>query len=713
MPDSYDDFIQSYYGSPSQDLNSPVPQSAYGQPYDVDALIAESQGIQPEIQMPAEDVARNSLPEEVVSQSRGQSVAVSESGFNPALYESQKGLRSGTDRRSAARGNEYSRQAEEESAAVHDLGERQKGLVAEQTDLDRRIADEKLAIQGDATNLARDAREAEGEAQIKAEQDADLALAEYQQARKEFGAMQVNPGKLWGDMSGGERFGTLVSVFAHNMLATKGINTTVMDSLDKAIDRNIDAQLQNIQKKGQEVGMFKQAWDMIRSQSESEAEARGKMRGLLLEEFKQGAVGRLMSFDSELARVQGQRAAMDIDARILDNDLNLRKQLREDKFQILGQEMQRTDMEMQRALQSRSVRVQEMEAQARKQAAEQVDPAALGKEVDKKMVIDTTPGGDKSAWILLDPEKATVNRDKMAQSAALMGDLLEYQRLAKENSDTYGSFGAAYLNSPQALQMKALRTKIVNNYVNKVAATTFTDGFLKRIETMIPEDTILKPDAVNRTVGQLAQAARGEQEQFLVNNARKANQEEYDYIQSVRLPNPVTTNVGPHADDPAEGSYAAATGTAANLLAADKGKDVTPTTRKIGSAENDAYNTKDNRYAVSRGSDTDIKEFVEAGFEPELVRPMKGGKMAKIGIPNWFNDYQDIADTITDISRTDGERQEALDFFNKKLQDLGESSAIGSFFDNDEAQAAAYFMTKLQNQGRLDSSGNLVLTDRK
>ena len=66
-------------------------------------------------------------------------------------------------------------------------------------------------------------------------------MGRYMAALEDFKASGVNPGQLFQSMSKGEQIGTLASVFVHDCLGAKGIKTSALDTLNKGIERNLDA----------------------------------------------------------------------------------------------------------------------------------------------------------------------------------------------------------------------------------------------------------------------------------------------------------------------------------------------------------------------------------------------------------------------------------------------------------------------------------------
>jgi len=153
------------------------------------------------------------------------------------------------------------------------------------------------------------------EANIVAQEQGAAAKskADYVQAINEFRASAVNPHQLWDSLGKGGQFAAGVLAFAHGFLTIQGKKEEGMDLFLKGIDRNIDAQIQNIKIKGESAGMFKQLWDMQRAQSASDAEARTRVRGFALESAKLAVESELSKYESGLAQAQSRAAIAKID----------------------------------------------------------------------------------------------------------------------------------------------------------------------------------------------------------------------------------------------------------------------------------------------------------------------------------------------------------------------------------------------------------------
>jgi len=153
------------------------------------------------------------------------------------------------------------------------------------------------------------------------------AQADYRAALADWAGSKVNPAQLWD--AGGKvgQFAMVATAFGHDFLGARGIKTSGMDSINKAIQNNINAQLANIEKKGQVAAGFKNLWDMQRQQSASDSEARERMRGFYLEGIKNQIDANLSGYDSELARAKAQAAKAELVKEQVKNDLLVKQHI--------------------------------------------------------------------------------------------------------------------------------------------------------------------------------------------------------------------------------------------------------------------------------------------------------------------------------------------------------------------------------------------------
>lgn len=165
-------------------------------------------------------------------------------------------------------------------------------------------------------------------------------IADYQASLADYASSKVNPNDMWDGMSGGMRFGTMVTAFVHDFLGAKGIKTSAMDTFKQAIDRNINAQMANIQKKGEVTKGFKALYDLQSQQSKSAEETRTRIRGFYLESAKQHIVANMSQYKSLLATAEGRKALAEVDKEMAKNYMDFTKQVTADSTARMAQDQQ-------------------------------------------------------------------------------------------------------------------------------------------------------------------------------------------------------------------------------------------------------------------------------------------------------------------------------------------------------------------------------------
>lgn len=269
------------------------------------------------------------------------------------------------------------------------------------------------------------------EMRINAEATAtsNQAKADYLAALADFRASRVDPGQLWNNMSGGERFGTLMSAFVHDFLGARGINTSTMATLNKAIDRNIDAQVQGIKTKGEVAEGFKSLWYMQRNQSASEVEARARVRGFLLEGAKQAIVANMAQYESALASAQGQAAVAKIDEELAKNLIEIYKHVDSNALALRGQAIDQWKARLSASMEQQNINLRAQELDLNRQLRGDKNKSVI------EPIYDPETGDARWYFIpgVTEGEKEAM-RDSLAGAAELneaFKDLRELVRNAK------------------------------------------------------------------------------------------------------------------------------------------------------------------------------------------------------------------------------------------------------------------------------------------
>lgn len=322
------------------------------------------------------------------------------------------------------------------------------------------------------------------------------AQADYVQALSDFRASRVDPNQLWKDMSGGERFGTLVAAFAHDYLGSKGIKTSAMQSINMAIDRNIAAQEYAIKTKGEVTQGFKTLWDMQRAQSQSDAEARGRVRGFMLESVKQGITANMAQYEAGLATAQGQAALAKIDEAYAQNLIEVYKEIAKNTAQLRGQAIQwnAQKLDAANAAWANSLRSQELNFQKKKYEDEKNKADAI-KAGD--FVVDPETG--KNRWVFK-PGVSEKTKDRVKEAmegtAEVNEVMKEIRALAAETGSKPDLLYDTRVMNQKTRQIEAMRVRLAHAMV-KANGEKATDKDVQQYLKSLPVETWLTNGGVD------------------------------------------------------------------------------------------------------------------------------------------------------------------------------------------------------------------------
>jgi hypothetical protein len=288
----------SALGGPGPQLTPPTPPlSLFGSETAADAMGT-----------PGTDISAK------VGTKEGYGLSQSSRAFNPAGYTA---IGDKTDRELAAR------QAQSEAGVNEVLGqdvtnyesaygektEAQKNETQAQINAVGQEGKDALYMKGVIDKSITDTRKiaADGEAKI------NTAKAMYMKNLSEWGAMKVDPNQFWHNLNGGQKFIMLTTAFMHDFLGAKGINTSAMDSMKAGMDRNMKAQIDNIQHGKDVTEGFKALYDNEIKHSQSRVELEERLRPYYLESAKQQVIANMAPIKSALASAQGQSAIAELD----------------------------------------------------------------------------------------------------------------------------------------------------------------------------------------------------------------------------------------------------------------------------------------------------------------------------------------------------------------------------------------------------------------
>jgi hypothetical protein len=357
------------------------------------------------------------------------------------------------------------------------------------------------------------------EARINAESTAqsNQAKSAYISALADIRASRVDPSQLFTSMSKGDQIGTLASVFIHDFLGaspTHPIKTSAMDTLNKAIDRNIDAQIQQIKIKGEVAQGFKTLWDMQRAQSASDAEARARMRGIMLDQMKSQITANMAKYESGLSNAQHQEALAKIDEEAAKNNIDVFKFIDQHRLTERGQNMQYLEHQMTVAMENNRIN-----------AASKAAEAAAKQQYAERLIPDITPeGGGQAKWQLrvdpkdIGPEKFKDLLEGMGHFANVQHDMRRLQEILRETGQLQpGAEGVSkFLNSETGRQAIQLKKKIAMEIGYAKSGKNVPATEFQRIEDQMPLETWLTRGS---TDAQIAQTMEGLHDEAFTNLA--------------------------------------------------------------------------------------------------------------------------------------------------------------------------------------------------
>ncbi len=501
------------------------PQTNPEEPYGYESEYDPGQAVPPALTtdvagggLTAPDLQMSSPPEGVVQPGRqGYSVAQSERGFSDQKFGQvsahDKGLQGEyAAARRSAEGSGAVEQQEASAAAgtqaiVDDEGNTILGGTGEKgaTEALTAAAVEKMTASGQQALLLKGIEDGFAEDEAKANMQANAmstqAKMDYVASLADFRATKINANALYDNMDGGTRFGTIVTAFVHDFLGSRGIKTSAMDTLNKAVDRNIEAQVHNLKTKGTVAEGFKDLWYMQRSQSASDVEARTRVRGFLLEGAKQHVISNMAQYEAGLATAQGQAAIAAIDKELSKTMIDINRHIDSNTLQLRQQALTLHGQKLQAAASAASTKVARDELAFKKDQYEKglkagsVDPSndanyIINPETNKGELIFKEKG-------VTDKERAEVRANVIgvAEVNKAMGELRELDRKLKPSLDP---IQGTRLEGEEARNYEAIRLRLahamvkangeratdkdVNQYLKGIPrATDFTKGGVKKI----------------------------------------------------------------------------------------------------------------------------------------------------------------------------------------------------------------------------------------
>lgn len=333
-----------------------------------------------------------------------------------------------------------------------------------------------------------------GEEQGKAQ----VAKASYVAALNDFRSSRVNPAQLWDNMSGGEHVGMLAAAFVQDFLGAKGIHTSAMATFNKAVDRNIDAQVKAIETKGRVADGFKTLYDMQLQESSSKEEARLRMRGFMLDSFKTAVESHMAQYNSALANAKGLTATAKIDQELVKTVNEINKHQDAVTGQRIQQALTRYGDELQASTAYARIKADREIAEANRKAAKgPTDPYA-------DLVFDTTQsGGGKAVGEFI----AGVKPEEKEKYHQLQAGTNNGVALLREYQDGLRKYKASVLagtrfQDTDAAKLKAKLYTYLNSYIKDYGGTAVSKEEAERLKTLTPEELFGTKFNVGAVIGQ-------------------------------------------------------------------------------------------------------------------------------------------------------------------------------------------------------------------
>ena len=331
--------------------------------------------------------------------------------------------------------------------------------------------------------------DAQTEAMIQGEYaNAQVAKASYIAALNDFRAARVNPGQLFNSMNGVEQVGTLASAFLDGFLAPRGIQVGAMDIINKAIDRNINAQVNAINNKGQVAEGFKTLWDMQMAESHSMQEARTRMRGFMLDAMKTQVEANLSGFNAALATAKGRVAVAKLDQELAKTLNEISQHVDANTNQRIQQAIQRYGQEMQASMESARIAVEAKNAETNRQRLELEKQAKVGNPIADLVYDNSKSGGGYANGIFkpgIEKEEKIAYRKAQSETNHLTDLLGEYQALNRQYGNQ-GPLSGTRLSKEQDARLREIAGEIMLYRSLKFSGKSVTTEERKIIETGNP-----------------------------------------------------------------------------------------------------------------------------------------------------------------------------------------------------------------------------------
>lgn len=612
----------------------PVPQTPV-----VNPVQAQAAGMADQV-MAGEQPVINPVPASTPLVKEGSSVAVSERGYSQEKDAQLTASQAGMEQKNQKSANKHYAQANQFATAYGDVAERQRQSLAAQTDIEVQKQDLESQYNADMAKMNSDYMAKEQEYMARAQAESQKYMADYGSMLQEIRATNINPGKLFADMTGGEQSGMLVTAFVNDFLGTKGIKTSAMDTYNKAVERSIDAQIANLNNKKVVADGFRQMWDMQRAMSKTDEEARARIHGIALQSLKDTVASKLASYDSELARARLPAAVAAIDKALIDTTVTLDETARKRTFEDAKFEFDKWATKAGLAMQSRSLKLQEDRAAMEKAAMGGIDP--------KVAEVVVRGDGGQVLGRAGDKDRAKDLQARVDGAAKMTRNFERMRELQRKLKSTYKGFGASYITSNDKAELESLINETKADYLRAVSGLTVNESEAKRLDQVFNTDSMMREFFSGEDIG-------------LVVNA-KFNQRLIENTQEQ-----IKNGLMPMSPDDAR-KYGGGTNydylESQKVAAQEAGINAKPTTTEVQQAKSvlGEGTEPSNKFqtATKFGENTanDAAAYAQDAFSHgrSLGKEWQGGGKAT----GWFDAMSDLKEMAIDLSLDDQTRQDAI-----------------------------------------------------
>lgn len=659
---------------------------------------------------------RSSQPQpQVQSVSSGVSDSASHSGLNTDTlgYLQTKGMR-GYQAQDANAYNKATRQGNEMLQPFVQAGNEEKAATVNLGNLEADKAAADAEFKGQYQNrLEQHAIETDAIYQEAAAKTQKYA-ADYETQLKQLSTMGVNPGRLYQNMTKGEKASTLFGAFISDFLGAKGIKTSAMDYINQAIDRDIDSQVNAINTKGRVVDGFKQMWDMQRAMSDSDVEAKLRMKGIELEAFKMGIAAKLGQFDSDIARAKIPAAIAAIDEK--------QAKVKADVLKF------RADQYNNEAQRNVALRGQNLQASiARDQIAHSERMAAMTKGTELKAkedelkrqtavrVAEVRPDGTRVGRVVGFAGTKERTDDLQNRVDGLQNSLDSLERLRNLHKDSDGSwnyFGKKLTEDEVKAEMGSLYEDMISDIALAKTGKAGNEQEYARLREIIKQDDFIRGIFQSGDGGDIAASSNAKwgirqieanNKKLVANLTPPSEQDKIDFaggtsgdvFQPYKTSNE-TFNKPKPAETPAEKAIK-------KVESTRFGEGVTQVKK-----DDDLYKDALEIYETLNKLDN------VSGSEPRYFReaPTRSGKPPVeynlTDLPDWLGGMHDLSERATAINGTEAEYNKAIEYLTGIIADKKNNTFDQADYQYEDRKVAAeYYLNEILTTGyRGESSEN-------